>query len=156
MNKKWKISEIKNSKKLKDIADIILRQRINIILDLLEKYLKNKTIENLHDVRIGLRRVRYNLELFLVCYDESTFSKFYNKIEKLQNLSGEVRDLDVLLLNLEKLKESGVLFENSLIEKVKENRASFEVELNNQINKFLKSKALKKFLKEINLERSIL
>jgi len=156
MNKKWKISEIKNSKKLKDIADIILRQRINIILDLLKKYLKNKTIENLHDVRIGLRRVRYNLELFLVCYDESTFSKFYNKIEKLQNLSGEVRDLDVLLLNLEKLKESGVLFENSLIEKVKENRASFEVELNNQINKFLKSKALKKFLMEINLERSII
>jgi len=156
MNKKWKISEIKNSKKLKDIADIILRQRINIILDLLKKYLKNKTIENLHDIRIGLRRVRYNLELFLVCYDESTFSKFYNKIEKLQNLSGEVRDLDVLLLNLEKLKESGVLFENSLIEKVKENRASFEVELNNQINKFLKSKALKKFLMEINLERSII
>ncbi len=150
MNKKWKISKLRNSKKLKSIANLILRQRVNTVLDLFDKYLSNKTIENLHDVRIGLRRVRYNLELFLVCYDELLFSKFYNKIEKLQNLSGEVRDLDVLLLNLEKLKASAVEIEDIIIDKVKENRANLENELINQIEKFLKSKALKQFLREIN------
>ncbi len=150
MNKKWKISKLRNSKKLKSIANLILRQRVNTVLDLFDKYLSNKTIENLHDVRIGLRRVRYNLELFLVCYDELLFSKFYNKIEKLQNLSGEVRDLDVLLLNLEKLKASAVEIEDIIIDKVKENRANLENELINQIEKFLNSKALKQFLREIN------
>lgn len=150
MNKKWKISKLRNSKKLKRIADLILGQRVNTILDLLDRYLKNKSIENLHDVRIGLRRVRYNLELFLVCYDELLFSKFYNKIEKLQYLSGEVRDLDVLLLNLKKLKMSAVEIEEIIIDKVKENRANFENELIDQIEKFLKSKALKQFLREIN------
>lgn len=150
MNKKWKILKLRRSKKLKRIADLILGQRVNTVLNLLDRYLKNKTIENLHDVRIGLRRVRYNLELFLVCYDELLFSKFYTKIEKLQNLSGEVRDLDVLLLNLEKLKESAVEIETLIIDKVKENRANYETELNNQIKKFLKSKVLKQFLREIN------
>lgn len=150
MNKKWKISKLRNSKKLKSIANLILRQRVSTVLDLFDKYLSNKTIENLHDVRIGLRRVRYNLELFLVCYDELLFSKFYNKIENLQNLSGEVRDLDVLLFNFEKLKASSVVIENVIIEKVKENRAKYETELSNQIKKFLKSKTLKQFLREIN------
>ncbi len=150
MNKKWKISKLRNSKKLKRIADLILIQRVNTILNLFDNYLNDKTVENLHDVRIGLRRVRYNLELFLVCYDDVTFSKFYNKIEKLQNLSGEVRDLDVLLLNLEKLKASAVEIEDVIIDKVKENRAKYEAELINQIKKFLKSKALKQFLREIN------
>jgi len=149
MNKKWKITQLRNSKKLKKIADLILNQRIDIILNLLNGYLENKTIENLHDVRIGLRRVRYNLELFLVCYDESTFSKFYNKIEKLQNLSGEVRDLDVLMMNLDQLKISEVKIEDVIIEKVTEIRTQKEIELINQIKKFLNSKALKQFLKEI-------
>ncbi len=149
MNKKWKITQLRNSKKLKKIADLILNQRIDIILNLLNGYLENKTIENLHDVRIGLRRVRYNLELFLVCYDESTFSKFYNKIEKLQNLSGEVRDLDVLMMNLDQLKNSEVKIEDVIIEKVTEIRTQKEIELINQIKKFLNSKALKQFLKEI-------
>lgn len=154
MNKKWKISKIRKSKKLKRIADLVLTQRINSILDLLDKYLNNKTVENLHDIRIGLRRLRYNLELFLVCYDESTFSKFYNKIEKLQNLSGAVRDLDVLLLNLESLIDSKVVIDDVVLEKVKENRTKYENELGIEILKFINGRTLNKFLKEINSKRS--
>lgn len=149
MNKKWEIKKLKKSKKLKSIADIILQQRINRLLNLIEIYLKDKTIEHLHDVRIALRRVRYNLELFLVCYDDSTFSKFYNKIEFLQNLSGEVRDLDVMLMNLDQLKESSVEIQSEIKEKIIEKRTDLENKLIKELNKFLTGKYLKEFLKEI-------
>jgi CHAD domain-containing protein len=150
MNKKWKIEKLRYSKKLKNIADLILEQRISTLINLIEKYLNDKNEENLHDVRIALRRVRYNLELFLVCYDESSFSKFYIKIEKLQNLSGQVRDIDVMLLNLKKIEERGVKIEKDLIDKILEERSNLENELIDQLNKFLKGKSLKQFLKEIN------
>lgn len=149
MNKKWEIKKIKNSKKLKSIADIILEQRINKLIDLIKNYLQDKTVENLHDVRIALRRVRYNLELFLVCYDQATFSKFYKKIENLQNLSGEVRDFDVMLMNLDKLKESSVTINEVIKENIVEKRNEVEIKLINDLTKFLKSKSLKEFQKEI-------
>jgi CHAD domain-containing protein len=150
MKKKWKITGLKKSKKLKQIANIILRQRIESLLDLIKKYLNDKNIENLHDVRISLRRVRYNLELFLVCYDQSTFSKFYFKVEKLQNLSGEGRDLDVLLLNLENLRKSSVEIDEIIKQKIIENRTELEKKLVFELKKFLRSKALNQFLKELN------
>lgn len=149
MNKKWEIKKIKNSKKLKSIADIILEQRINRLIDLIKIYLKDKTIENLHDVRIALRRVRYNLELFLVCYDQATFSKFYKKIENLQNLSGEVRDFDVMLMNLEKLKQSSVTINEAIKENIIKKRNEIEINLINNLTRFLKSKSLREFQKEI-------
>lgn len=149
MNKKWEIKKIKNSKELKSIADIILEQRINRLIDLIKIYLKDKTIENLHDVRIALRRVRYNLELFLVCYDQATFSKFYKKIENLQNLSGEVRDFDVMLMNLEKLKQSSVTINEAIKENIIKKRNEIEINLINNLTRFLKSKSLREFQKEI-------
>lgn len=150
MNKKWIIGGLKNSKKLKNIADLILNQRIEFLLKISKRYLEDKTIENLHDVRIALRRVRYNLELFLVCYDEVTFSKFYNKIEKLQNLSGEVRDLDVLLMNLLELRNSAVDVSDEIEAKIKEKRTELEEKLVSELKKFLQGKPLKQFLKELN------
>ncbi|MCX7612247.1 MAG: CHAD domain-containing protein [Ignavibacterium sp.] len=152
MNKKWKISGLKYSKKLKSISDKILSQRINFLIEVINRYLKKRDIENLHDVRIALRRVRYNLELFFVCYDESTFSKFYKKIEKLQDLSGEVRDLDVLLLNLDKLNSEGIEIQESLKNKIQENRIKLENSLVELLNNFKKGKTLKQFLNEIKLE----
>ncbi|MCS7052377.1 MAG: CHAD domain-containing protein [Ignavibacterium sp.] len=152
MNKKWKISGLKYSKKLKSISDKILSQRINFLIEVINRYLKKRDIENLHDVRIALRRVRYNLELFFVCYDESTFSKFYKKIEKLQDLSGEVRDLDVLLLNLDKLNSEGIEIQESLKNKIQENRIKLENSLIELLNNFKKGKTLKQFLNEIKLE----
>lgn len=152
MNKKWKISGLKYSKKLKSISDKVLSQRINFLLIVINRYLKKRDIKNLHDVRIALRRVRYNLELFFVCYDESTFSKFYKKIEKLQDLSGAVRDLDVLLLNLDKLNSEGIEIQESLKNKIQENRIKLENSFIELLNNFKKGKTLKQFLNEIKLK----
>ncbi|WP_407931493.1 CHAD domain-containing protein, partial [Ignavibacterium album] len=95
--KKWKIEKLRYSKHLLKISNIILQNRFDNLLYYVNEYFKTKDIESLHEVRIALRRVRYNMELFLVCYEKNLFMKLYNKIEKLQDLSGSVRDLDVFL-----------------------------------------------------------
>ena len=40
------------------------------------------------------------MELFIVCYDKKIFIKFYNKVQLLQDLSGNVRDVDISLENI--------------------------------------------------------
>ena len=68
----------------------------------MDNYFKELSIENLHSVRIALRRVRYSMELFIVCYDKKIFIKFYIN-SMLQDLSGNVRDVDISLENINSL-----------------------------------------------------
>ena len=79
---------------------MILKNRIESLLSYTDKYFKDLSVENLHNVRIALRRVRYSMELFIVCYDKKIFLKFYNKVQLLQDLSGNVRDVDISLENI--------------------------------------------------------
>ena len=103
MKRKWEIEKLKDSKQLKKSANLILKNRIESLLSYTDKYFKDQTVENLHDVRIALRRVRYSMELFIVCYDKKVFLKFYNKVQSLQNLSGAVRDVDISTENINSL-----------------------------------------------------
>ena len=103
MKRKWEIEKLKDSKQFKKSANIILSDRTQSLLSSVDKYFKELSIENLHSVRIALRRVRYSMELFIVCYDKKIFIKFYNKIQLLQDLSGSVRDVDISLENINTL-----------------------------------------------------
>ncbi len=98
----------------------------------------------------ALRRVRYNMELFLVCYEKKLFMRLYNKIEKLQDLSGSVRDLDVFLENINSLKNENVPVSTELEIKIKEKRNLLQHEFEDELQKFTKSRTLKSFYKIIS------
>lgn len=98
--RKWEIEELKKSKAVTSTAVIVLNDRIDSFLETVIRYFENNTVENLHDVRISIRRVRYSMELFIFCFDRKLFLRFYGRVEKLQDLSGSVRDLDVFLENV--------------------------------------------------------
>lgn len=148
--KKWKIEKLRYSKHLLNIANTILLNRFDNLLFYINEYFKTKEIETLHDVRIALRRVRYNMELFLVCYEKKLFMRLYNKIEKLQDLSGSVRDLDVFLENINLLKKDNVEVSEKLEMKIKEKRHILQEEFENELEKFVKSRTLKSFYKIIS------
>ncbi|MDP2362501.1 MAG: CHAD domain-containing protein [Ignavibacteria bacterium] len=151
MKRKWEIEKLKDSKQFKKSANLILKNRIESLLSFTEKYFRNLTVENLHDIRIALRRVRYSMELFIVCYDSKVFIKFYNKIQLLQDLSGAVRDVDISLENINSLvSENSIGVGTEIISKAKEKKNDLEEKFKLELMKFTLSKILKDFLKQIS------
>ncbi len=151
MNRKWEIEKLKSTKQFKKSADLILRNRIESLLSYIEKYFRDLSVESLHDVRIALRRVRYSMELFIVCYDKKIFIKFYNKVQLLQDLSGNVRDVDISLENINYLvTDNHIKIDDEIISKAKEKKILLEEKFKLELMKFTLSKALKDFLKLIN------
>lgn len=150
MKRKWEIEKLKDSKPFKKSANLILRNRIDSLLNCTQDYFKNLTVENLHDVRIALRRVRYSMELFIVCYDKKTFIKFYNKVQLLQDLSGSVRDVDITIENFNALvSENNVKNDSEIINRAVEKKILLEEKFKLELMSFTLSKILKDFLKQL-------
>ena len=149
--RKWEIEALKKNKSLNGIAKTILNNRIDSFLEAVIRYFENNTVENLHDVRISIRRVRYSMELFLICFEKKLFLRFYSRVEKLQDLSGSVRDLDVLLENVKALTDKGAIKSNpDLINQVLNKKSELEESFKYDMMKFLHSKVFKDFTKALH------
>jgi CHAD domain-containing protein len=148
--KKWEISQLQKNKTLALAAKLILRERLTNLFLTIEKYFTDMNAENLHDIRISLRRVRYNMELFLSFFNKKQFMHNYKTIQSLQDLSGAVRDLDVLKENINLLvKEGKVKVNKSLLIKAENRRNELEDKLKLALMKFLHSKSVKSFYKSV-------
>jgi hypothetical protein len=113
--KKWEIKGIRKKQTVLKAAKIILKQRVDHLIKTINNYFKEQSVENLHQVRIALRRVRYNMELFISCFDRKLFLKLYNRVESLQDNSGFVRDLDVFKENIASLTTEGSVSHSSAV-----------------------------------------
>ena len=148
MKRKWEVEKLKDSKQFKKSADLILNNRIESLLSLTDKYFKDMSVENLHDVRIALRRIRYSMESFTVCYDKKIFLKFYNNVQLLQDLSGNVRDVDISLENINSLvTDNQIKIDSEIITKANEKKIILEEKFKLELMKFTFSKVLKDYLK---------
>jgi CHAD domain-containing protein len=145
---KWQIKELSYSKQLNKSANVILKSRIESLILAVKKYFQSNTAENLHELRIALRRVRYSMELFFVCFNKKEFLKFYNKIKNLQDLSGFTRDIDITLENVYSiLGEKAFSSDEDFINKVREKKEFLEEQFNKEIKKFVDGKSFKDFYK---------
>lgn len=145
---KWYIESLKYSKQLLKSANTILKFRIDSLISTVDIYFNDKTAENLHDVRIALRRVRYSMELFLVCYNKKDFMSFYNKVQKLQDLSGSVRDMDITIENINSFTADTTNQDNNLVKKALEKKTLLEQQFNIELVKFINGKTFKNFYKQ--------
>jgi len=149
--KPWEISKLSIKQNLTPSAKIILRQRLESFLSSINLYLLEINPENLHQVRISLRRLRYPMEVFLKYFDRKKYWSFYKIVSSLQDLSGEVRDLDILKQNLniycnkDKSKTEEINFSKIDIKK-----EQFQSNLKLELMKFIHGKELKDFKKLIN------
>ena len=145
-NSKWEIKGLSNDLSFGDSSKIILSDRLSNLLNSINIFFKEDTEENLHDVRIALRRLRYNMELFLGSFENKKFMTLYKKIEDLQDKSGLLRDLDVLKVNINSLiTVEKIKISNKVFKKVDEKRNELKGNLKLELMKFTHSKALKNF-----------
>lgn len=52
-------------------------------------------VEELHNMRIAAKRLRYTMEVFATCFAEIQFAKSYDAVKKIQEQIGEIHDADV-------------------------------------------------------------
>lgn len=149
-SKKWEITKLKKTQSVASAARLIVGARLTQLFGTIEKYFNDMNAENLHDIRISLRRVRYNMELFISCFNRKQFMNIYNTIQNLQDHSGLVRDLDVFKENINLLvKDEKVKVDKTILYKVEERRNELEDRLKLALMKFMHSKAVKNFYKMV-------
>ena len=102
--KKWEIKKLQKKQSFKRTSQIVLMNRLNTAIKVIKKYLSDSSVENLHSMRIAIRRLRYGMEIFLACFEKKYYLILYDEIVELQDTSGEVRDIDVLLENINRFK----------------------------------------------------
>ena len=145
MAKKWEIEGLDIHKSFCDSAKLILAQRVDYLLTEIDNFFRSETTENLHKIRIAIRRVRYNMELFKVCFDKKKFLIFYKRVEFLQDISGNIRDLDVLNQNILAIKDEKISVTKGLLKKVGEKKENLKENFKLELMKFIHSKALSNF-----------
>ncbi len=149
--KKWKFKGIKDNTPFIEAANAIINIRSNAVNKSILKYLKNNDVENLHEIRIAVRRLRYNMEIFSTCFDKKKFLVAYNLVEHIQDLTGQTRDLDVLLESITKISlDKEINVENRILESIKIQRDMLNNTLKLELFNYLHSKGLKDFKKLLN------
>ncbi len=105
MAKPRKITGLKPDQNYRPNARIILPQKVEEV-DSWEQFIHDpERREELHNMRISIKRLRYTLEFFAVNYDTG-FDSFLTTIIDLQDILGDIHDSDVVLDVLTNYKES--------------------------------------------------
>jgi CHAD domain-containing protein len=84
----------------KQFAARLFMELHKTILDQEEGALRGE-VEAIHDMRVAIRRQRVAIRNFASCLPEDALRRLNGQLEKLALALGEVRDLDVMIKNLE-------------------------------------------------------
>jgi CHAD domain-containing protein len=85
----------------------ILTARFNEMISHEQGTIDGSDIEALHDMRVASRRVQAVLKIFRSLFPKKKFKAEYEELRGLIRSLGEVRDFDVFIDKLEKMKEGG-------------------------------------------------
>ncbi|MDE0687869.1 MAG: CHAD domain-containing protein [Candidatus Poribacteria bacterium] len=100
MAKAHKITDVAPLRSYRENARIILPQRIEEVYTW-EPFIRDETKrEELHNMRISIKRLRYTMELFRVAYGlpaDDQYAEFLAVIVDLQEILGDIHDADVVL-----------------------------------------------------------
>jgi len=143
---KWEIKGLSGDKSLKASAKLVLQKRLQSVNSAIKKFFEDESVDNLHEIRISLRRLRYNMEIFISCFDKDKFNDFYIIVGQLQDLTGTKRDLDVLAENIKNISNgSNDPKANSFLKKVEAKNNALNESLKLELMKFTHSDELKNF-----------
>ncbi|MFO7447243.1 MAG: CHAD domain-containing protein [Ignavibacteriaceae bacterium] len=146
-NKKWRIKDLPADTAFCNAAKIVLEQRLSSLVLSIKAYFEQSSPENLHSVRIALRRMRYTMEIFYDCFAPKKFMAVYKNLEKLQDLTGMVRDLDVLKENVALFTAgSKIKIPKNFLIKIDAKKEDLTKTLKLELMKFYHSKRVKKFI----------
>lgn len=127
-------------------AAIILKKKYNDVRKKAERFFEESSVENLHSLRISIRRLRYSLENFEVCYNKKLFKKNIEYLKSLQDVIGLGRDLDMLREHLDGLAdECSLRIPEDLNECIEKKKGKNLQEIKLELLKFLHNKDVRQF-----------
>ncbi|MFH0733657.1 MAG: CHAD domain-containing protein [bacterium] len=148
IKKKWLIKKLNKKLSFSKAAKLIVNKKLDELFFNINIFLKDDGVENLHNVRNSIRRVRYILEVVYPCFPQEELLNFYAKLKSLQDLLGEARDLDVIM---EKLKFISSTYSSQIDESIYKDmiskRKSFSQQISIALIEFMKSDLINKFHK---------
>lgn len=125
MAKPQKIIGLNPKQSFRQNARVVLPQRVEEVYSWEQYIKKTECREELHNMRISVKRLRYTMEFFAVNY-ENNFSDYLDIIIDLQDILGDIHDNDVVLDTLIDYKNSCESDElrgvNTLISRTQKNR----------------------------------
>lgn len=105
MAKPQKITGLNSKHSFRENARTILPQKVEEVYTW-EQFIRDpERREELHNMRISIKRLRYTMEFFAISYDKH-FTDLIETIIDLQDVLGDVHDNDVVLEVLTKYKEN--------------------------------------------------
>lgn len=105
MAKPQKIIGLNLKQSYQENARTILPQKVEEVYCWEEFIQDPEKREELHNMRISIKRLRYTMEFFAINYDEH-LTDFIETIIELQDILGDIHDNDVVLEVLTNYKES--------------------------------------------------
>jgi CHAD domain-containing protein len=131
---------------LNKAAAVLLYSKYKRVHKLTLRYIEDRSVDNLHKLRISFRRLRFSLENFEPCYKKEEVKYLLKSIKKLQDILGEIRDLDVLSGNLDTLgfhlSEDGT---NELLKKIEQEKERIEALASSELILFTNDHKVSKF-----------
>lgn len=145
--KKHAIKKIKKSTGFCKAGRKILKQKLKNVIKLINAFLIDDSVENLHSMRIGIRRFRYVMEIFYFCFEPKSYQYVYNKAKELQDFVGEGRDLDVLGDKIKLVEdEENIKIPENFFSRINEERIKVRQLIKVELIKFIENKEVNNFL----------
>ncbi|RMD51219.1 MAG: CHAD domain-containing protein [Ignavibacteria bacterium] len=137
MDKLKYLNKLTGNIKFSKAAKIITKTRLKVIYKLADKYMENPDDENLHKLRIAVRRMRFAYEMFKNVYTEEIYTHTLKELKKLQDVFGLARDNDVMLEKLYILSKDVQLdIPKKLINKLEKNKTEMRQKISQELLKF--------------------
>ena len=80
---------------LRSNAPLMLHTRLEELYQFAPYIHDPAQVEELHNMRIAAKRLRYTLEIFAPCFSGKDFDKVYTQAKSIQEQIGEIHDRDV-------------------------------------------------------------
>ncbi len=145
--KKFHFRGLKPKQSFADSTQPVLSHHFDRVYDRSDQYRREPTEENLHDLRIALRRFRYVLELYAGIIKPARFEEIYELAVSLQNVLGERRDLDVMRARLDLIyREADAEFPNLIAADLARNRELLDLKIQETLTQFTENKQIRKVI----------
>lgn len=80
---------------LRSNAPLMLHTRLEELYQFSPYISDPARVEELHNMRIAAKRLRYTLEIFAPCFTGKEFTKLYDQVKSVQEQIGDIHDRDV-------------------------------------------------------------
>lgn len=95
MAKALPLYAVRPQETLRSNAPLMLHTRLEELYQFAPYIHDPAQVEELHNMRIAAKRLRYTLEIFAPCFSGKDFEKVYTQAKSIQEQIGEIHDRDV-------------------------------------------------------------